>query len=242
MPLPLGPLEIALALTLVAGAAAIQSGLGFGLALIAAPVLLLIHEPLVPGPLIASGLVLTGLVAHRDRVSIDVSGLSWAMGGRVVGTVLAALFLHVATARVFDISFAGLTLLGVALSASGLHVRPRPSTSALAGSLSGLMGTISSIGGPPMALLYQREGSARLRGTLAAFFFAGSFLSLLALHQVGRFGPEEWQLSLLLAPGMALGFLLSAPLLRHLDRTHVRPWVLGLSMLSALAVLARALL
>ena len=46
-------------------ASSVQASLGFGLGLIAAPVLLLIDAQLVPGPLMASGIVLTAAIAYR---------------------------------------------------------------------------------------------------------------------------------------------------------------------------------
>ena len=51
--------------------------------------------------------------------------------------------------------FGGLILLGVCLSLSGLRLPPIRGVLVGAGALSGVMGTVASIGGPPMALLYQ---------------------------------------------------------------------------------------
>lgn len=241
MSLPFGAIEALVALAVVVLGAAVQAGVGFGLALIAAPVLLLLHGPLVPGPLMAASLVLTLLVAHRDRASMDLSGIAWALTGRVVGTAGAAVFLALASAALFDLVFGALVLLAVALSLLGLHVPPGRASAAGAGALSGLMGTISSIGGPPMALLYQREGASRLRGTLAGFFVLGAFLSLGALVAVGRFGRVELELAAFLAPAMAIGFAVAEPLRRRLTESMIRPLVLGLSSLSGGVVLWKAL-
>ncbi|MCG8588352.1 MAG: sulfite exporter TauE/SafE family protein [Proteobacteria bacterium] len=240
MSLPFGVPEAILVLAIATAGAAVQSAAGFGLALVSAPVLLLVHAPLVPGPLLASSLVLTGLMAHRDRAHIDLGGMATALLGRIGGTALAALFLVWASPDVFDLVFAAMVLAAVVLSLAGLRVRPTTGTTAVAGALAGLMGTISSIGGPPMALLYQGEGAARLRGTLAGFFVIGTLLSLAALAAVGRFGWVELGLSLFLVPPMALGFALSAPLRNRISDTSIRPLVLMLSTATALGVLARA--
>ena len=82
-------------------------------------------------------------------------------------------------------------LYSVLLSASGLQLLPTPRSLIGAGTLSGFMGTTSSIGGPPMALLYQGTEGIRLRGTLAVFFTIGVLISLVALTAVGRFGLRE---------------------------------------------------
>ena len=233
--------EAIVILAVTAVGAAIQSAAGFGMGMISAPILLLIYAPLVPGPLLASSLVLTVLVVYRDRAHIDFRGVGLALAGRVLGILGAAAFLLVASPQLFDIVFAILVLLAVFLSAAGFEVEPGPRTTILAGGLSGLMGTISSIGGPPMALLYQRSGGARLRGTLGSYFLAGVTLSVAALALVGRFGHEEILLSLFLIPGMVLGFVAAAPFRHLLPDRAVRPLVLGLSFIAGLAVLVRAL-
>ena len=242
MPLPFGSLEAAVVFTLATAGATVQSTAGFGFALIAAPPLLLIYAPLVPGPLLASSMILTGMISYRERAHIDLSGVAYALMGRVIGTAVAAGFLLIASELLYDLAFAGLVMLGVLLSAAGFHVRPSRVSGLLAGSLSGLMSTISSIGGPPMALLYQREGVARIRGTLAGYFVLGAMLSLVALVAVGRFGWEEAFLALFLAPAMVLGFLFAAPLRNRLSDAAVRPLVLVLSACSAAVVLLRTLL
>ena len=58
-------------------AATIQGAMGFGLALIAAPLLLMTVPMLVPGPLICISLVLMSLVCYRDFHSVDRPGLVW---------------------------------------------------------------------------------------------------------------------------------------------------------------------
>jgi uncharacterized membrane protein YfcA len=103
------------------------------------------------------------------------------------------------------------------------------------------MGTAVSIGGPPVALLYQHETGARIRGTLSAYFLIGVSLSLVGLHLIGRFGRPEILIALSLVPGILLGFVLSRRLVHVLDRGYVRRAVLLVSAASALAVLLRSL-
>lgn len=239
---PLGPVE-AIAVFLIATiAAVVQSAAGFGLALVSAPLLLLIYGPFVPGPMMAAGMVLTTFILVREHQHVDVSGVTFALIGRVAGTAGAAGFLLVASEASFDIAFAALVMFAVILSAAGVRPRPNPRNAVIAGTLSGLMGTISSIGGPPMALLYQSSGAARLRGTLAGYFLLGGAISLTVLFFIGRFGREELVLSLFLAPPMALGFWLAAPLLNRMSDGIIRPLVLDLSFVSGMIVLLRVLI
>lgn len=232
-------LELALAMGVVTVGALLQGSVGFGLGLFAAPLLLLIDVRLIPAPLLCASFVLTLLLTHRERHGINVGDLGWALGGRVVGVGAAAMLLAVIPAERISLLLAGTILLAVALSASGLHPRPRPSVLVSAGTLSGFMGTAVSVGGPPIALVYQAESGPRIRGTLSAYFTLGVLMSLSALWYVGRFGRAELLLSVGLLPGVLLGFLLSRHLTDVLDRGYTRRAVLIISAAAALAVIAR---
>ena len=134
----------------------------------------------------------------------------------------------------------GILVLGaVAVTALGLHIRPAPKVLTLVGTASGFMGTLTAIGGPPMALLYQHESGPRIRGTLSAFFVVGVSLSLVGLTIVGRFGVVELLLAVHLIPGIVLGFLMSRHSAHALGRRFIRPAVLAVATFAALAVLLR---
>ena len=132
-----------------------------------------------------------------------------------------------------------MVLLAVVISVSGLHVEPRPATLLAGGALSGLMGTIAAVGGPPIALLYQHASGARVRGTLSSVFLMGTVLSLAALMLVGRFGRDELLLSLALLPGAAIGFLVSRRIASRLDRGYTRRAVLAVASVAGLIVVGR---
>jgi len=76
---------------------------------------------------------------------------------------------------------------------SGYERSPR--NLSIASVASGLMGTLSSIGGPPVALVFQGTEPARFRATLGVHLIVGASLSLLAVWWVGRFGATELTLS-----------------------------------------------
>jgi len=62
----------------------------------------------------------------------------------------------------------------------------RPSSLLLAGIASGVGGTAASIGGPLIALLYQRAAGSQVRGTLGGYFVVGSIMSITALVGTGQ--------------------------------------------------------
>ena len=100
----------------LAVASAVQGSLGFGAALLAAPLLLLIHPAFAPGPIIASTFVLTLLVARRESQAIDYRSLRFIVLGRLVGVALAMLLLVRLSRTGFDVLFGGFVLLAVAMA------------------------------------------------------------------------------------------------------------------------------
>jgi len=226
--------QTVVAILVVTAGSVVQGSVGFGLGILAAPVLLLIEPTLVPGPLLLAALVLTLLLAGREWRAIRFRDLGWSLPGRVVGTAAAATLLKVMPAERVGLAVAVLILASVALSATGLHLDPKPPALLGAGALAGLLGAATSTGGPPIAMLYQRENGPSARGTLSAFFVVGVVISLTGLAAVGRFGMAEVRLTGGLLPGVLIGFLVSRRTARLLDRGYTRPTILALSALAGL--------
>jgi uncharacterized membrane protein YfcA len=236
-----GP-DLAAASLIAALAAALQGAVGFGFALVSAPILVLLDVRLVPGPLIAAGFVLTVLVAWRERATIHLEGVGWQLVGRVPGSACAAVLVSAIPQGSMGVPVAAAVLVGVVLSATRLRLRPRRWTLVGAGALSGFLGTTSSIGGPPLALVYQHESGPRLRGTLAATFALGCVVSLSALAWIGRFGRPELGLALALCPAVLLGFGVSHRIARFLDGGYTRLSVLLVSAAAAAILLVEGVL
>ena len=222
--------------------ATVQGAVGMGMGLITAPILILIHRPFVPGPILVCTLVLSALVSFRERGSMDGRGVAWGLFGRVFGVAAAVMVLRNLHMREMTITLGVLILAGVALSLSGLHIRISRRSLLGAGAVSGFTGTTVSIGGPPMALLYQKEAGPRFRSTMAGFFMFGAVLSLAGLVVGGQFGLGELLAGLGLLPGAIVGFAVSGPLRPWLDRGYTRPAVLVISAVSGVVVILRELL
>ena len=145
----------------VALSALVQGAVGYGMALVAAPLLALVDPTLVPVPLIllTSGHAVLAVV--RDGRHADWPGIGWAMLGRLPGTGLGVLAVVALSQRVFSL-LVGLSVLAcVVLSLLTWRPRPRPGSLLVAGLVSGAGGTAASIGGPPIALLYQDAAGPR---------------------------------------------------------------------------------
>lgn len=232
--------QLLLACAAVALGSTVQGTVGFGNALVSAPLLLLIHPGLVPGPSTIAGIGLNLLMLRGDRGAADPQ-VRWATLGLVPGTVLAGGALAVLSDQALTVTAGVLVLAAVGLSALGPTILPLPRALVVGGVVSGFMGTVSSVGGPPVALLYQRAGGPRLRATLARFFVVSSALALVAITAAGRLDGEQLGAGLLMLPGALVGWLVAQRLIGHVDRMTLRPVVLTLSALSAMTVLVREL-
>jgi len=230
---------LAAAIALVA-AGAIQGSTGFGFNMLAAPLLAVLDPAFVPGPMIAVATLVSAGGVVSEFNAINRTDLGFALGGRVLSATLAALLIGVMSQEAFAALFGTAVLMGVVLSLGGLRIAARPSTLFAAGTLSGFMGTLTSIGAPPMAIVYQDTGGTRMRATLNAYFVVGGLISLTALFLTGHFGWQEVKLACLMTPFAFAGLLLSRWGRMIVDRGGIKPIVLTVSTASAAILLFRA--
>ena len=234
--------DITLVLIIMTAGTTLQSTIGFGLGLFAGPFLVLIDRSFVPGPMLFAAMIMAMILTVRDYRAIDMQGVKYSIFGRLISTPLAALVVGMVSIRLFDLLFGILILVAVAISLIHRNIMPTSRNVFIAGVMSGFMSTIGSIGGPPLALVYQNSGGPKLRGTLSAMFTLGCLMSLIALVAVGKFGLADFYRAGLLLAGVILGLIIAIPLTGKLKDSAIRNYVLGVCSMAALMVLGRALL
>jgi uncharacterized membrane protein YfcA len=237
--IPLSISQIIFAIGITSVGAALQGGLGFGLGLLAVPLLININPLFVPGPLILAAVLLTFLVIIREHQSIQFLDLKWTMLGRFLGTFMGAGILLFFPQNYLSIIFGLMVLIAVTLNLSGLPLPLNRKNQFGAGTLSGMMSTVAAIGGPPLALIYQNLSGSRLRGTVSGVLLFGTILSVATLILIGKFGITELKLAFVLFPGILLGFVLSNYFRKVLDKGLIRPAVLTISAISAIIVILK---
>src|SRR5882757_771874 len=89
--IPVSPIELATALGFVVIGSIIQGSIGFGLAAVVAPILLLVNKIFLPGPMLVTSMLLTSLIAWRDREHAVWSEVAVGTTGRIIGMMPAAL-------------------------------------------------------------------------------------------------------------------------------------------------------
>jgi uncharacterized membrane protein YfcA len=240
--LPVTPIELATALGLVVIGAVIQGSIGFGLAAVVAPVLLLVNPIFLPGPMLFASMLLTSLVGYRDRRHIHWPEVAVGTAGRVIGMLPAVFAIRFMSQNAYDLLFSVAVLAGVIISLAGWHFKLTLGNLFRAAIGSGFVSAVSAIGGPPLALVYQHAEAPKIRGTLSAIFTIGTPITLVGLWWAGRFGWAEFTVGLLLMPAILAGFLLSRYAAGRFNERHTRPAILGLSAATALVVMVRALI
>lgn len=235
-------LDVVLGLLIMAAGGCLQGAVGFGSNLIAAPLLILLDDSFVPAPIVVASILLNLQMIQREGAGAFDPTVKPAMISQVPGSLVAGLVLASVPERGLSLLFAALVLVAVGVSAAGWHLEPTRRTLIGAGLAAGFMGTISGIGGPPVALVYQRSSGPALRATLSRFFLVGGFVSLAVLAASGRIDHDTLAACAVTVPASVVGFQVSRPLARRLDQGSVRPVVLTLSTLAALAVVLREVL
>ncbi|WP_017572595.1 sulfite exporter TauE/SafE family protein [Nocardiopsis halotolerans] len=227
------------AVAVLAGAL-VQSTVGLGLGMVAAPVLSFLDPTLMPGALLVTVIILPALTLLQEWRHVDWRGIAWGLPARLPGTVLGVWVVAVLDPRALAGAVGAMVLVAVALSAWSLRVRITPVSLVAAGTLSGFTGTATTIGGPPMALLYQHEEPSRIRATLAAFFLLGGAVSLTALAVGGQMDTRTTVVGFCAVPLVIAGFLAGTALRRRVNAGRMRVALLAVVSTSALGLLAQA--
>lgn len=216
------------------------SGAGYGM--FAAPVMALVAPEWLPGTVVLVGFIIGGGSLLNTKDAVEWRDLPPGFAGRILGAGIAA---YIAAAVVgtdglsiivgLVVLFAvGLTVLGLSFPISGKSLF-------VAGGISGVMGTLTGVGAPPMAILYSTVETRRAAATQNAFYGFGTLVAVVALSLAGVLTLAQFAFAASLAPVVPLALWSSRPLAVRFERRSIRPWALGLATLSALALLSRSL-
>jgi uncharacterized membrane protein YfcA len=200
----------------------VQTAIGFGLAIVAAPLLFLISADYVPAPICIVALFISILNALKHRSNIELGGLKMALIGRVPGSIAGGILLVLVSTDVLALWLGLLVLFAVAVSLLPYRIEPTPIKMGIAGFFSGFFGTSSAIGGPPMALILQHQEANQLRGNLSAFFVFSSIISLIIQIPAGFLTLHHLWITIPLIPAAWLGYKLAMMTTQSLPKDNIR--------------------
>ena len=237
-------LELATVVALAGAASFAQALSGFGFSLLIVPPLALVvgpKEAVVMANLM--GTMSSGLTLTSMHDSVD-----WRLGGRLLasaalGMVGGLAVLVFVDARLLQVIIAVVVLVATTLIWRGVHLRAQNrALDFVAGFVSGVLNTSTSMSGPPLVLYLQNRGMTpgQFRATLNAFFLAGGAIATVLFVIGDRIGAYELGAAAASAPVVALGWLGGHRLFHRLDAAQFRRVVVGVLFLSASIALVGA--
>lgn len=218
----------------------VQAVVGLGIGLVTAPVVALLAPSMVPVLPLWLALLIAALNLADEHEHVDWRSTAWSLPARVPGTVVGAWLVTAFTERQIGVALALMVLVAVALTVRTVDVPLNPASLAVAGFVAGATGTATSVGGPPVALLYQRSAPQVVRATLSVFFFVGVIVSLAGLWLTGSLDREPSLLALALSPTVLLGYAVGRRTRALVAGDGFRWAVLVVCTVSALALLVRS--
>ncbi len=236
---PVGPF-VAIVLVVALGAA-LQSMVGLGLNLVSAPLVTLLEPSLMPELPLVLAVILPVVTLTHSHARIDWRGLAWIIPARVPGSALGVLMLGWFSTRSLGVAVGLMVLVAVVLTLRAVQVPLTKPRLTAAGFVSGVAGTTTSIGGPPVALLYQHHEPEEVRSTLAVCFVLGALISLVAIGVGGQLVWHAVVVGVVLTPGLLVGALVGVRLRGVVPDRATRYAVLAICAASALVLLARSL-
>jgi uncharacterized membrane protein YfcA len=239
MDLTVAAVVVAAVATLVG--ASIQGSIGFGMNLVTVPAFALVLPDALPATVVLIGIPLSLVMFRHEHHALDRDGIVWILIGRVPGTIAGAYIVATLSTNQLKGVIGVFVLLAVAMSVFAPPVKLKRSTEFTAGVIAGTTGTAAGIGGPPLALLYQRQGGPTMRSTLAASFLFGTILSVITLSIARQMTVADVWLALGLTPLVLVGSLVGRQVAKRIDGEWLRPAVLMFAAVSAVVVIVDAL-
>ena len=136
--------------------------------------------------------------------------------------------------------FGAFIALAVIMSVAGLRFRFSRPLLYVMGTISGLSASITSVGGPPMAIAYQDQSPAHARPNMSAYFGLGCVVLVVVLGAGGHIGAADLWRTAVLVPAFFAGLALSPLFTVLLDR-NFRKVLLGISAAAATMLIWRGL-
>ena len=215
----------------------VQRATGFGLAVVGAPLLLMLEPRLVPVILVLFGLAVSLMMVRHYWHEVRLNAIGMALVGRLPGNALGVWLLLVAPMVILEKLIAVIVLFTVLVTLCRFQLPVNRITLFGAGVLSGIFGTVAAIGGPPIVLLMHGLPADRMRGNLAAFFILTSTLTLITLALADQIQLWHFQMALTFLPAVLIGNALADTLAHRLDRRLLQGASLTLCTLAAIGLL-----
>jgi uncharacterized protein len=222
-------------------AATVNGALGYGFSSITVPIALLFYTNRVLNPaMVLVEVVLNSYVLFINRKSLPLvwKRVSPILIGLIIGVVGGSHILFSANPAWIKFFTYAILLPLILLQAAGLR-RPIHSEKVIGvpfGAGVGVLYSLTTISGPPLALLFNNQGFKKeeFRAALSLIRVAESSLTAAAYYFLGLYSIESGQLLFPIVPSVVLGIPLGAYLIKQMDAETFRricmsfdAWIVG---------------
>lgn len=238
------PNEVLLLALVALGAAAVNGALGYGFSSITVPIALLVTSSRILNPalvLVEVGINCYVLAVNWRSAGAAVRRTTTILIGLVPGVVAGSFFLAAVSPDVVKLITYVVLLPLVLVQAAGLR-RPIRSERAVGlpfGAGVGILYSITTISGPPLAALFNNQGYAKrdFRASLAVVRVAESSMTAIAYLLLGLYSPSSLALLPAIVPAVLLGIPLGTAIVRRIDLETFRrvcmsfdAWIVGFGL------------
>lgn len=213
-------------------AAYLQAVTGFGLVIVAAPLLMFFYDPKLVIPvmiLLAScGNVSQTLLLHRD---IHWRIISFLILGAILGQPIGFQIFSLVPSHYLKILISVVVLLSLSImQLRHQHIRECRRNTLITGMLAGIMATTTGMAGPPVAIYfaYTTMTIKELRATSIGFFFLSNMVSLTTFLVGGVDMAPAFNEFIYLLPGLIGGIILGQLTFRFLPVPLLKKVIFGL--------------
>jgi len=220
----------------------VQTTIGFGLAVVAAPFLVWLAPGWVPVVLTITALLLSAINTWNQRQDLHVTSMIIPMFTRIPGTIVGVWFLSMMTTETLQTFVSITVIMAVVVSLMKSRFEASALNLGIAGAVSGFTGSTTAIGGPPMAVIMQHGKPESVRANLSLYFTYSCILSLVGYSWIGLLNQEIILLSLSFTPFMLLGFYIGKGHRKHISAERFRFALLFVCFIAGFAALAGALI
>ena len=225
-------------------AATVNGALGYGFSSLTVPVALLFYTNRVLNPaLVLVEVALNSYVLFINRRSIPQV---WRrvlpiIGGLIPGIVIGSLVLSYVNPGITKIVTYVILLPLILFQAAGFrrHIRAERAVGVPFGTGLGVLYSVTTISGPPLALLFNNQGYVRqeFRPGLAIVRIVESTVTAIAYYLLGLYSVSSADLLPLIVPSVIIGIPAGAFLIRHIEPEVFRrvcmsfdAWVVGFGL------------
>jgi len=232
--------QLIIAFIIVFVASTAQSVFGMGWGMIAAPLLALLNPQLIP-----STIVFLGFFAALYPSIRYFSNINWyiykpSIFGRITGSILAGwITAYVVSSGKIEITLGIVLLITIIISIFTIKkIKQNRTNHFIAGTASGILGTVVGVGGTPMGIIYQNENPIMVRANNNAFFAVGSLVSFIILVLADVMQLYHILFGFLLLPPLFFASYISRFLIKY-SNNILKPYILTICSISSILLIAR---